>query len=703
MHSNLLESDDIDANLYPALLQVFVLIIIGYLAGSFHILNQHQSLGLNKFVGTFALPALLLRNLVVLDFSSVNWIFLASIFISKTIVFLAAIFITLITIRPVNIGLAAVFAIFVSQSNDFALGFPIVNAVYGNSHPDYIHYIYLLAPISLVILNPIAFVLLEINEKLSENKINKVKDHDSDDDEDDGVNQSDIDTSSSLIARNASSVNLTQDGIKNETDLENNQSNDSLEVKKSEQIKTKKLVKSIIWSTISNPIVFMVVIGICANFILGQKMPALIDPIIATLADSFSAIALFYLGFSMVGKIKNLSFSSIVIILILIFAKGLLFPLITREIVLHLDGSRAFPPNATSEQIAVLKNETDSLSTFGFLYGTFPTAPALFIYITKYTAVEKDLISAALVFGTLASAPLMMISGKMISMVQNSNNSVTNFDDIQCKTAFGFSILTWFCCIWVLYIFLASGRLLKKPHVYTFILIIVQMGTSLIHIVYSSVTNNTESSDQIANTSYAFFTLFFAFMTRCLPVTMMLSLTTITEMNQYNESKFNRILIQLAGKDLFILFLGIGFPLLCTILCLIVPGMPEKQGMMVEIGRPQQVIAVCLILIYIVVVGYLLIIFARTKSSKNKNHSNYEQIQEYSDEKSNNNEDDDDDDMQVNSSLINRRIENGVLKSEKTIDETDVLVIKDSSEHFQIMNHVSLIVILTFNSFLVNF
>jgi hypothetical protein len=81
---------------------------------------------------------------------------------------------------------------------------------------------------------------------LSKTKINKVKDHDSEDDEDDVVNQSDIDTSSSSIARNASSVNLTQDGIKNETDLENNQSNDSLEVKKSEHIKTKKLVKSII-------------------------------------------------------------------------------------------------------------------------------------------------------------------------------------------------------------------------------------------------------------------------------------------------------------------------------------------------------------------------------------------------------------------------------------------------------------------------
>ena len=128
----------------------------------------------------------------------------------------------------------------------------------------------------------------------------------------------------------------------------------------------------------------MVVIGIAANFILGQKIPALIDQIISTLANSFSAIALFYLGFSMVGRIKNLKFSSIVIILILIFTKGLLFPLLTREIVLHLDNSKGYPSNATSAQIAVIKNETDSLSTFAFLYGTFPTAPALFFYITKF-------------------------------------------------------------------------------------------------------------------------------------------------------------------------------------------------------------------------------------------------------------------------------------------------------------------------------
>lgn len=87
--------------------------------------------------------------------------------------------------------------------------------------------------------------------------------------------------------------------------------------------------------------------------------------------------------------------------MVLIFAKSVLYPLITRELVLHLNTGK----NMTIE-------DTDSLSTFGFLYGTFPTAPSLFFYITRYNSIGDELISSALVFGTLASAPLMMISGK---------------------------------------------------------------------------------------------------------------------------------------------------------------------------------------------------------------------------------------------------------------------------------------------------
>lgn len=44
-----------------------------------------------------------------------------------------------------------------------------VTALYGKKHPSYPSYVYLLAPISLAILNPVGYILLEIG-KLKDNK-----------------------------------------------------------------------------------------------------------------------------------------------------------------------------------------------------------------------------------------------------------------------------------------------------------------------------------------------------------------------------------------------------------------------------------------------------------------------------------------------------------------------------------------------------
>jgi predicted permease len=195
MDSNLqLNTDDVSSNLYPALLQVFTIILLGYFAGTLKIVNKEQGIGLNVFVGTFILPVvllkvnflylifsfiqrilfiLLLKNIWTLDFSTVDWYFLGAIFVSKAVVFTAAILLSLIIIRPVNLGQAAIFAIYVSQSNDFALGQPIVQAIYQKNHPEYIRYIFLIAPISLLVLNPIGFFLLELNEQWSSVKVEK--------------------------------------------------------------------------------------------------------------------------------------------------------------------------------------------------------------------------------------------------------------------------------------------------------------------------------------------------------------------------------------------------------------------------------------------------------------------------------------------------------------------------------------------------
>ncbi len=105
--------------------------------------------------------------MATLDFSQVNWRFLLAVFLSKSVVFVAVVVVCLLVTRPTDSARAGLYAIFCTQSNDFALGYPIVAALYSHSHPQYPSYLYLLAPISLVILNPIAFFLMELGKRQS--------------------------------------------------------------------------------------------------------------------------------------------------------------------------------------------------------------------------------------------------------------------------------------------------------------------------------------------------------------------------------------------------------------------------------------------------------------------------------------------------------------------------------------------------------
>ena len=59
---------------------------------------------------------------------------------------------------------AAIFAIFTTQGNDFGMGLPILNAVYGPGHP-FLDYLYVMSLISLTVTTPAGFVFMEWNKK----------------------------------------------------------------------------------------------------------------------------------------------------------------------------------------------------------------------------------------------------------------------------------------------------------------------------------------------------------------------------------------------------------------------------------------------------------------------------------------------------------------------------------------------------------
>lgn len=134
-----------------------------------------------------------------------------------------------------------------------------VEALYRNTHPEYLQYIYLVAPVSLVVLNPLGFALCEVQKWQSSR----------------------------------------------------------------EQPPGGKLqvLGTVALQVVKNPIVFMVIVGLGAHFLLSQKIPPFMAQFVDGLANSFGGAALFYLGLTMVGQMRKLTRSTVVALILLITAK----------------------------------------------------------------------------------------------------------------------------------------------------------------------------------------------------------------------------------------------------------------------------------------------------------------------------------------------------------------------------------------------
>lgn len=96
-----------------------------YTAGRFGVIRKTEANGINTFVGTFALPSLIFMSLAKLDFTLVNWKFLLAVLLAKSCVFITVLVVSLVIKKQSNSGRAALFAIFTTQSNDFAIGYPM--------------------------------------------------------------------------------------------------------------------------------------------------------------------------------------------------------------------------------------------------------------------------------------------------------------------------------------------------------------------------------------------------------------------------------------------------------------------------------------------------------------------------------------------------------------------------------------------------
>ncbi|XP_022237952.1 integral membrane protein GPR155-like [Limulus polyphemus] len=154
----------------PTLLQCFVVILCGYLAGRTRIMMPSQAIGLNTFVTYFSLPAVIILSIATINLESVHWKLLGGLMLSKVIIFILVAVGTLLLSKPINLAMAGLYAIFCTQCNDLGIGIPIVSALYATTQPLFPRYMYLLTPLTLALLNPVSFILMEVEKIRQYNK-----------------------------------------------------------------------------------------------------------------------------------------------------------------------------------------------------------------------------------------------------------------------------------------------------------------------------------------------------------------------------------------------------------------------------------------------------------------------------------------------------------------------------------------------------
>ncbi|KAH7967025.1 hypothetical protein HPB49_021487 [Dermacentor silvarum] len=150
------------------LVKCFTVILMGFASGKARLVKGREVRALDLLASHVCLSALLFLNLSQLRLNTFEWPLVAAVLLGKAALFalVAAVSAALSYSSRCREGgrlaTAGLHAIFVTQVNDFGIAYPLVESVFGRSHPDFAGYLYLVAPLSLVLFNPIGFFMAEL-------------------------------------------------------------------------------------------------------------------------------------------------------------------------------------------------------------------------------------------------------------------------------------------------------------------------------------------------------------------------------------------------------------------------------------------------------------------------------------------------------------------------------------------------------------
>ena len=229
----------------------------------------------------------------------------------------------------------------------------------------------------------------------------------------------------------------------------------------------------------------------------------------------------------------------------------------------------------------------------------------------------------------------MVISAKMITFDFNHQNSTQfeisssnstdifyfdkekHFENITCKISLLASFLTLVSLTWVIYLFISKSYCRLKPHLYTFILINVQLLLSIIEIIWNYLSissNNYIKFYRIYFTSQMLLTL----ITRCLSITIILSILQILNVTERlaseNFQTIKKIYAKLINSVVLKYIIAFILPLIATFLFILLENFnQDKENNIMIIRFNSKQTYVYLILLSLIIILNLYCLFTYTR------------------------------------------------------------------------------------------
>ena len=295
---------------------------------------------------------------------------------------------------------AGLYAIFATQSNDFALGLPLIQAIWGS---EVTIMVYLVAPFQLGILNPLAFALMEWGAA--------------------DAADADADAAAAAVTSSTSSINSATASLLPAHACAAAAAAAAAAPRRASRARR---VRRVLRKVLRSPLVTSVLVGLAVRLVLWLSgpeaaLPSVVKGIFQPLQDAFTATALVTLGLSLdpkLGLLVHQPTSSAC----LLFGKVPFTPLLD-----YPDPNPGpqptdpnLDPNPDPNQVLftplamlivgdLLGIESERSRAFSFIYGMLPSAPTVIVFAREYGQPSETL--AALQFLCLLLAvPFLFVS-----------------------------------------------------------------------------------------------------------------------------------------------------------------------------------------------------------------------------------------------------------------------------------------------------